>query len=503
MTIAWILYVLLVGTLLTGAALAIDGVMRRTSRPTRWVWVGALAAIACLSIIAPRQDALGVPRQMHGAADEPAIAASAAVPADGLLQTIQRMRDGLSSSIAAGIRAAETRVPTPFMVAIAIAWGLWSTGLVAVVLIVNRRVNRARRGWPLTDVHGISVRIAPSMGPAVVGLSHPEIVVPRWLFERSQEEQRLVVVHEREHIAARDQLLPIGGWLVAALLPWHPAVWWSLARLRLAIELDCDARVLNHGVQPRHYGALLIDIASQCASHRVGALALADKPSHLERRLLAMKQTRPRFMFARTGMLGAFAAISIVMACEARLPTSAEIASMDVESAEKAALQAKLLDGGAERKVIYTVNDKIVSAEEAHAIDEKRIVSVDLTKESAKGQNGDGQVYTYVNVKTSDGKPKIVPMEVYLESAKKNAHDVAFGAAHGTLKAKTGFSGLLFVDGIRVPASALAKITPQEIATVNILKAKAATEFSSDPAAANGIIKVVTKRGSAAAAHDR
>jgi beta-lactamase regulating signal transducer with metallopeptidase domain len=500
MTIAWILYVLFVGTLLTGAALAIDGVMRRTSLPTRWVWVGALAAIACLSMIAPRQGAISPPPEMQSARDDAAIVAAAAVPSTGFLRTMERMRDGISSSVAAGIAAAETRVPSAVMVPLAIAWGLWSAALLAVVLIVNRRVHRARRAWPVADVHGIAVRIAPSMGPAVVGLSSPEIVVPRWLFERSRDEQRLVVVHEREHIAARDQLLPIGGWLIAALLPWHPAVWWSLSRLRLAIELDCDARVLNHGVQPRPYGALLIDIASHCATHRVGALALADQPSHLERRLLAMKQTRPRFVFARTSVLGALAAIAIVMACEARLPTSAEIASMDVESLEKAALQAKILDERAGKQVIYKVDGRTVSAEEAHAISEKRIVSLNVTKEGAEAGNGDGQVFTFVNVKTSDGKPKIEPVEVYLKS---QTNDAALEAAHGTLKARTGFTGLLFVDGVRAPASALSKLTPHDIATINILKAEAATEFSSDPAAANGIIKVFTKRGAAAAAHDR
>ncbi|MFP4622689.1 MAG: M56 family metallopeptidase, partial [Gemmatimonadota bacterium] len=46
------------------------------------------------------------------------------------------------------------------------------------------------------------VRVAPAAGPAVMGLRCPEIVVPAWLLEASPEEQRLVVLHEREHLRA-------------------------------------------------------------------------------------------------------------------------------------------------------------------------------------------------------------------------------------------------------------------------------------------------------------
>ena len=53
MTTAWILYVLLVGSLVAIAALAIDGILRRTTLSTRWLWLGALVAIAGFAVIAP------------------------------------------------------------------------------------------------------------------------------------------------------------------------------------------------------------------------------------------------------------------------------------------------------------------------------------------------------------------------------------------------------------------------------------------------------------------
>ena len=57
MTIAWLLYVLLVGALLAVAAVAVDGILRRTSLPTRWVWVCALVAMAGFAVAAPRRAA--------------------------------------------------------------------------------------------------------------------------------------------------------------------------------------------------------------------------------------------------------------------------------------------------------------------------------------------------------------------------------------------------------------------------------------------------------------
>ena len=64
----------------------------------------------------------------------------------------------------------------------------------------------------------------------------------------------------------------------------------------------------------------------------------------------------------------------------------------------------------------------------------------------------------------------------------------------GTLTGKTSFTGLVFVDGVLSAKDALSKLQPAEIASVEVLKGKAATEYyATDPAAANGVIRVTTK----------
>jgi len=186
------------------------------------------------------------------------------------------------------------------------------------------------------------------------------------------------------------------------------------------------------------------------------------------------------------------------MACEARLPTSAEIDKMDAASAERAAVQAKLLDEKSQ-KVVYKVNGVVVTAAEAHAIASDRVQSVSVTKSAATRGDSDNFVYATVNVTTGGINTNRVPMKVVYEKhaqAGQNEsepckRDCSLGEA--TLNHSRGFTGLVFVDGVLVPAGILAKLGPNEIASFEVMKGKAAARVSADPAAANGIIRITTK----------
>ncbi len=488
MTVAWTLYVLLVGALLTCAAVAVDDILRRTSRPTRWVWVATLLAIVAFAAIAPRRQA---PAAFKLPLASVSVTQATLAPArGGIAIAVAWARNIVTSSASTFIGTANRRLPAATVTALGLAWMGATATLLLVLVGANRRVRRERRHWPLADVGGAQVRLSPSVGPAVIGLAPPEIVVPRWLLDRSADEQRLVIVHEREHVAAHDQLLLLGGLVVAALLPWHPAVWFALARLRLAIELDCDTRVLRRGVARRSYGALLIDIAGQCAGHRVGALALADRPSHLERRLLAMKNAQPRFTIARTGALAAVAMLAVAMACEARLPTSAEVQNMDAAGAEQALVKSKImLDEKSAQNMIYRVDGVVVSAAAAHAIAPERIATVNVMKGYMTLPHPD--TITWMNIVTTDGQTSGVRMKVAYSA--NEALQQKRAEERGTMLPRKQFDGILFVDGKRAPQDALASLSPESIESVTVLKGAAAMKFSSDPAAANGIIQVVTK----------
>ncbi|MDQ2666282.1 MAG: TonB-dependent receptor plug domain-containing protein [Gemmatimonadota bacterium] len=511
MTIAWMLYVLLVGTLLAVGAWGVEDALRYAKLPTRWVWTAAMLATVAFAGYALRGDSATASVMPPFVAKAAASSNISAPSAHGIGAAIEAARAFVTASIV----AATARIPAAVVRWALFAWAAASMVLLLLHLAVNRRVIQQRRTWPLATLPGGIVRVAPTLGPAVVGLAWPEIVVPRWLLEKSSEEQHLVMVHEQEHISARDQYLPVVATLIATLLPWHPAVWWSLARLRLAVELDCDARVLRRGIHARPYGSLLIDIAGQCAGHRTGALALADRPSHLERRLRAMTYRTSRFTLARTIGFAAVAGLAVLAACEAKLPTSAEVQSMDVASAEKAMVQFKVVDDRS-ANIDYIVDGVTVTAEKAHAIPAKQIASVNVMKATPATPADSSRMRTVVRINTIGAATAAADSGFVMtmsglrsldSSGAMSGQHMKFTNSRGTIfsdsvkvsstengaKSKT-FDGVLLVDGVQVPASQLAALEPGAIESVEIIKGAAAAKLSSDAAAANGIIRVTMKK---------
>lgn len=320
MTIATLAYALVFGSLVAVAAAALDACLRLGKRATRGVWLAALGLTLAGTMLARERAPVPTGPAAGG------VAASAAVPNTSSL--VDRIVQALVTVRAVALHLADralARIPAAHIPSLdrllTVGWIAVSLAVLALLIAVHVHFRRARRAWPVATVDGTEVRLAPRTGPAVIGLIDPEIVVPAWLMTRASVEQRLVLDHEREHLRARDPLLLSAAYVTAALMPWHPAVWWMLARLRLAVELDCDARVLRRGVTAGSYGALLIDLAGRgTASAGVPALGLT--LTNLERRLIAMTPHRRSHWFVRGSLLAGAALVAFAIACNAPVPTS-------------------------------------------------------------------------------------------------------------------------------------------------------------------------------------
>jgi beta-lactamase regulating signal transducer with metallopeptidase domain len=71
-------------------------------------------------------------------------------------------------------------------------------------------------------------------------------------------------------------------------MPWNAALWYMGRRLRLAIEVDCDHRVMRHGdLDLRSYAELLITIGARRAVPGVGVGFSVGRP-FLEHRIERM-----------------------------------------------------------------------------------------------------------------------------------------------------------------------------------------------------------------------
>jgi len=227
----WMLRALSVACLVGAAALVGDAANREAGRPRRWTWLAALGLSVLLPVIGPHVvtlPALGVPTTLRPS-DHAAVA------------YVERA----STSIGAMI-----------------LWSVASIGLLSLFVWAHRRARRAAAGSP-TTIEGVEVIVSEQLGPAVVGITQPRVVLPKWAMSAPPGDQALIIRHEAEHVRARDTVLLALSAAAVVLMPWNPVVWWQSRRLRRAVETDCDARVLATGCDVREYGATLIAMAAR------------------------------------------------------------------------------------------------------------------------------------------------------------------------------------------------------------------------------------------------
>ncbi|HEY8483268.1 MAG TPA: M56 family metallopeptidase [Longimicrobiales bacterium] len=295
MIAAWMLYAVLVSALLALVGLAVERLLRLYGWPTRWVWVGAVVGSLVLPVVAryvPDPEPVGsVGAGRLGAVPllaEPIV----------LLAEVPRAEPALDRVLG----------------------GLWLLGSAALLFAVARSVVALRRGWREWRPKLVGERlvlVSRDVGPAVVGWSSGVVVVPGWVLALDAALRDYLLAHEEEHLRAGDhRLLPL-GLLALVAMPWNPVLWWKVRRLRLAVEVDCDARVLRGRPDVGTYAGLLLEVAERRSGLRPLPLAAFSEPaSFLERRILAMTARKPAHRRLRALAYGAAAAAGLVAACE-------------------------------------------------------------------------------------------------------------------------------------------------------------------------------------------
>jgi hypothetical protein len=297
-----------VGVLLSGGALALEKALRPLGRATRWVWAAALLLT------------LAIPAAVRAFGDlRPARVAGG----DALTGArVVELKPG--ASLPRGSRPWWPEALDPARLQRPLA-GLWIGSSAAALLglaAMAGALRRRRRAWSSTEVDGVPVLVSADVGPAVVGLLRSRIVLPRWAVDADERARALVLAHEQEHVRAGDPRLLAVALAGAVLTPWNPAVWWQLKRLRLAVEVDCDARVLRNRADVHAYGSVLLEVGRRTSRTRLAAsAAFAEPVSTLERRIRIMTAPRIRRPILRAAGFGAIAALLAAAACEAPMPT--------------------------------------------------------------------------------------------------------------------------------------------------------------------------------------
>ena len=514
--IAWMVYAALVGGIVAVGGLALEKLAAAMGRPRRIAWLAALALAVAIPLIGGSGKPGAAP-VAETVVPEPA-PISGAVAGDpwSAIPTLPVPRDASADKIAL------------------LAWGAGSLASLAVLAGVLVLVARGRRRWEQRWVHGTDVYVSHRFGPALVGVARPQVVIPAWVMELEPGARHAIIRHETEHARSRDHLALLYGGLAAAAFPWSPAIWWMYRRLRAAVELDCDQRVLASGIGVADYGDVLLRAGSRSRGRWGFSPAMGQPESLLERRLKTMSEKRKKPSGGYAALLVAVAAGAVVAACDTPVPTEVREAFEEVMADDGAQgadaeqldwverfLQAKAF-GSQPPPLLYVDGVRIRKTEDlpesargwfenpdADAggsgiccyFGSADIARIEILKgPAARLHYGEKAASGVIQVFSEDGEPVpeviTVPPGPDVILGPVEARELVIRKRHdGT----TGAEPVIYVDGVRLDGgfSSLNELhpalSPEHIDRVEVIKGEAAREEYGEEGV-DGVILVFTKK---------
>ena len=296
----WMLHVAAVSALLTVAAFAAERLLRLWQKEARVVWAIAMTASLAVPLVSIAQ-ALGW------------------VPSFGPIATLAplgaRAMPALLPPVVVGARISRIDL------ALVAAWLIASLGVTIRFALAARMLARRRATWRSAVIDGDRLLVSRDAGPAVIGFRKPAVVVPEWVLDFDRPLRELILRHEHEHLEHQDPRLVVAAVAIATAAPWNPLLWFQLYRLRSAMELDCDRRVLRTHTDARRYGSLLLAVAQRADRGELLAAALTESQSLLARRITAMRRPMPSFRVTQTVLFAALAIVAGVIACDLQSPS--------------------------------------------------------------------------------------------------------------------------------------------------------------------------------------
>lgn len=286
MIAAVMLYILLITLLISATACTLDRACGGRKLSRRWIWCTALL----LSVLLPALM-IGV-----SSALAPHISPPHAMAPDStsllLIEDVTLTQAEVPVGPGPALLSWPPRSELDFpLLALWVFSSVIAYGAYAAAWLWLRHTAQS---WQGTWIDKDFVWIAGRFGPAVVGSFQPQVIVPSWFTDLAPPLRRAALIHERQHILARDPLLWQFALLLAALMPWNPVLWWQLRRLRLSQEVDCDARVVRSGIETTLYAETLLQVAHRQRHLAFATVALTQRRSQLERRISALILETPR-----------------------------------------------------------------------------------------------------------------------------------------------------------------------------------------------------------------
>jgi bla regulator protein BlaR1 len=319
--LAWMLYAVMVSLLLSIGAFLAERAARLKQAGTRWIWITAIIA------------SLVMPTLISSVAFE-----LPNVVGEKVASKIVVLRKTTSQHLSPAIWITGSAEPESWRTANETIKQLWlgvSAAMLLALIASGIQLYVRKRKWHRETVVGASVLVTGDVGPAVVGLLRPRIVVPRWVTMALPSHQAAVIAHEQSHLDAHDPQLFTFALALLVFMPWNLPLWWQLRRLRYAIEIDCDARVLKGGVDPAHYGETLIAVGERQSAYVGAVAAMSESKSFLEERIEHMIRKPVRWRRLGAATLASFAIALTALAAQVSPPNASTPAPTAAEPGKK------------------------------------------------------------------------------------------------------------------------------------------------------------------------
>lgn len=323
--LVWMFYVILVSLLLSVAAFSAEHASRIRPGISRWIWLTTILASLLLPVLMS-----SVVIQVPSIASPTAI--ERVIPLNSVTSSALSPVRWITSSgndVTALSRLDPILKKTWLVVSLLLAIGLAVSAL---------NLMRCKRSWRSESLNGIDVYVSRDAGPAIVGLLQPRIVIPEWILQASVGHQTVILAHEQSHLDAGDQKLLTVSVCLLVFMPWNLPLWWQLRRLRRAIEVDCDTRVLRHGHSVSNYGEVLIEVGQRQSTFIGTVAAMSESISFLEQRIRIMTNIPTKLWKISTAAF-AILSIGLLTAATQVSPPNTGFNSADQTSAKSEAPQ--------------------------------------------------------------------------------------------------------------------------------------------------------------------
>jgi TonB family protein len=319
-------------SLLVSVALVATALLRSRSAALRhWILAATVAAALATPALIVFGPAWNLPvRPSVGAVPQTAARASATGADDVITTSSVHVDVSRPAAPFSGVSLFSVVVPSIWIAGAAfqtcgLAFGLWRLSRMASLAQVVHDGPWVAVMRKVQAEYGLyrPVTLLQSDRPALLvtwGLVRPQIMLPVDAHTWSEDRIHVVLAHELAHVQRGDWAVQMAGELLRIVYWFNPLIWLACARLRQESEGACDDAVVNLGVQGREYATHLLELARRFGRSQPSfpAVAMASRPSSLERRVSAMLNTglsrRPPSFIVRIASVSALLAVALPIA---------------------------------------------------------------------------------------------------------------------------------------------------------------------------------------------